>query len=207
MWPGFGENSRVLKWIVERLDGKAEGVETPIGVLPTKGALDTEGLELSESDLDFLLTVDKEVWREEAALVPEHLNTFGDHTPKELWDEYRALVAAPGLTPTSIAPRPVRLALTCDVVMTGRGGSFSAPAAPTRPILSLGAAPPDPRSGPERALSSIAGRADGAGRGLIFQPLRRLRSGVWGRSPRRMGRVGAAGAKKLARVRYARSSR
>ncbi|WP_053753575.1 phosphoenolpyruvate carboxykinase (GTP) [Streptomyces sp. MMG1533] len=92
VWPGFGENSRVLKWIVERLEGKAEGVETPIGILPAKGALDTNGLELSESDLDFLLTVDKEVWREEAALVPEHLNTFGEHTPKELWDEYRALV-------------------------------------------------------------------------------------------------------------------
>ncbi|GAB2983910.1 phosphoenolpyruvate carboxykinase (GTP) [Streptomyces pseudoechinosporeus] len=92
VWPGFGENSRVLKWIVDRLDGKAEGVETPIGILPAKGALDTEGLELSESELDFLLTVDKEVWREEAALVPDHLNTFGDHTPTELWDEYRALV-------------------------------------------------------------------------------------------------------------------
>ncbi|WP_406332563.1 phosphoenolpyruvate carboxykinase (GTP) [Streptomyces sp. NBC_00203] len=92
VWPGFGENSRVLKWIVDRLDGRAEGVETPIGILPAKGALDTKGLELSESDLDFLLTVDKDVWREEAALVPEHLNTFGDHTPTELWDEYRALV-------------------------------------------------------------------------------------------------------------------
>ena len=92
VWPGFGENSRVLKWIVERLEGRAEGVETPIGVLPAKGSLDTEGLQLSEPDLDFLLTVDKEVWREEAALIPEHLNTFGEHTPKELWDEYRALV-------------------------------------------------------------------------------------------------------------------
>ncbi|MFJ3822597.1 phosphoenolpyruvate carboxykinase (GTP) [Streptomyces nodosus] len=92
VWPGFGENSRVLKWIVERLEGRAEGVETPIGILPAEQALDTDGLELSESDLDFLLTVDKDVWREEAALIPEHLNTFGDHTPKELWDEYRALV-------------------------------------------------------------------------------------------------------------------
>ncbi|WP_327369536.1 phosphoenolpyruvate carboxykinase (GTP) [Streptomyces sp. NBC_01217] len=92
VWPGFGENSRVLKWIVERLEGKAEGVETPIGVLPAKGALDTEGLDLSDSDLDFLLNVDKEVWREEAGLIPEHLNAFGDHAPKELWDEYRALV-------------------------------------------------------------------------------------------------------------------
>ncbi|MFI1868221.1 phosphoenolpyruvate carboxykinase (GTP) [Streptomyces jumonjinensis] len=96
VWPGFGENSRVLKWIVERLEGTAEGVETPIGVLPTADALDTEGLELAPDDLDFLLKVDTEVWREEAALIPEHLNTFGDHTPKELWDEYRALVARLG---------------------------------------------------------------------------------------------------------------
>ncbi|MER7350759.1 phosphoenolpyruvate carboxykinase (GTP) [Streptomyces aurantiacus] len=96
VWPGFGENSRVLKWIVDRLDGRADGVETPIGVLPTPESLDTDGLELPAADLEFLLTVDKEVWREEAALVPEHLNTFGDHTPKELWDEYRALVARLG---------------------------------------------------------------------------------------------------------------
>ncbi|MFJ9345948.1 phosphoenolpyruvate carboxykinase (GTP) [Streptomyces sp. NPDC101237] len=92
VWPGFGENSRVLKWIVERLEGTAEGVETPIGVLPTRESLDTDGLDLADGDLDFLLTVDKEIWREEAALVPDHLNTFGEHTPKELWDEYRALV-------------------------------------------------------------------------------------------------------------------
>jgi phosphoenolpyruvate carboxykinase (GTP) len=92
VWPGFGENGRVLKWIVERLEGRAEGVETPIGVLPAKGSLDTDGLGLADEDLDFLLGVDKEVWREESALIPEHLNTFGDHTPRELWDEYRALV-------------------------------------------------------------------------------------------------------------------
>ncbi|MFD6182548.1 phosphoenolpyruvate carboxykinase (GTP) [Streptomyces goshikiensis] len=92
VWPGFGENSRVLKWIVGRLDGTAEGVETPIGVLPTVASLDTDGLDLPAEDLDFLLTVDKEIWRDEAALVPEHLNTYGDHTPKELWDQYHALV-------------------------------------------------------------------------------------------------------------------
>ncbi|MFG2757523.1 phosphoenolpyruvate carboxykinase (GTP) [Streptomyces wuyuanensis] len=96
VWPGFGENSRVLKWIVERLEGRAEGVETAIGILPTRESLDTDGLELADEDLDFLLKVDADVWREEAALVPEHLNTFGDHTPKELWDEYRALVARLG---------------------------------------------------------------------------------------------------------------
>ncbi|NLU66669.1 phosphoenolpyruvate carboxykinase (GTP) [Streptomyces sp. HNM0574] len=92
VWPGFGENSRVLKWIVERLNGEAEAVETPIGHVPPKEALDTSGLQLSDEEMDFILSVDKEVWRDEAALVPEHLNTFGDHTPKELWDEYRALV-------------------------------------------------------------------------------------------------------------------
>ncbi|MGY1454492.1 phosphoenolpyruvate carboxykinase (GTP) [Streptomyces sp. SS8] len=92
VWPGFGENSRVLKWIVGRLNGEAEGVETPIGVVPAKSALDTDGLALPEADLEFLLKVDEKVWREEAALIPEHLNTFGDHTPKEMWDEYHALV-------------------------------------------------------------------------------------------------------------------
>ncbi|MCX5228346.1 phosphoenolpyruvate carboxykinase (GTP) [Streptomyces sp. NPDC006553] len=92
VWPGFGENSRVLKWIVERLEGKAEGVETPIGILPTPESLDTEGLDLPAEDLEFLLKVDRDVWREEAALVPDHLNTFGDHTPKELWEQYSALV-------------------------------------------------------------------------------------------------------------------
>ncbi|MCL2553465.1 MAG: phosphoenolpyruvate carboxykinase (GTP) [Actinomycetia bacterium] len=96
VWPGFGENSRVLKWIVDRLNGRAEGVRTPIGVLPAEGALDTEGLDISQADLDLLLTVDPEVWREEASLIPAHLETFGSHTPKELWDEYEALVARLG---------------------------------------------------------------------------------------------------------------
>ncbi|MFG1810628.1 phosphoenolpyruvate carboxykinase (GTP) [Streptomyces sp. NPDC049040] len=93
VWPGFGENSRVLKWIVDRLDGVAEGVPSPIGVLPAPGALDTDGLGLSPAELDLLLTVDPVVWRDEAALIPAHLETFGEHTPPELWAEYRALVA------------------------------------------------------------------------------------------------------------------
>ncbi|WP_182606533.1 phosphoenolpyruvate carboxykinase (GTP) [Streptomyces alkaliphilus] len=92
VWPGFGENSRVLKWIVQRLRGTAEGVPTPIGVLPTPAALDTDGLALTREELDFLLEVDPEEWRREASLVPGHLELFGDHTPKELWDEYHALV-------------------------------------------------------------------------------------------------------------------
>ncbi|MFI6152121.1 phosphoenolpyruvate carboxykinase (GTP) [Kitasatospora sp. NPDC051170] len=96
VWPGYGENSRVLKWIVERLQGTGEGVETAIGVLPTVEGFDLDGLELSKEDLDLLFTVDADIWRQEAALVPAHLELFGEHTPKELWDEYRNLVARLG---------------------------------------------------------------------------------------------------------------
>jgi phosphoenolpyruvate carboxykinase (GTP) len=92
LWPGYGENSRVLKWIVERLDGTAEGTDTPIGVVPTKAALDTSGLDIPEADLDVLLSVDPETWRREAALIPEHFERFGDHLPKELWAEYQTLL-------------------------------------------------------------------------------------------------------------------
>ena len=96
VWPGFGENSRVLKWVVERLNGVADGVRTPIGVLPAAGSLDTDGLDLSQEDLDLLLSVDTEVWKQEAALIPEHLEKFGEHTPRELWAQYEALVARLG---------------------------------------------------------------------------------------------------------------
>ncbi|MET8702242.1 phosphoenolpyruvate carboxykinase (GTP) [Kitasatospora sp. NPDC058032] len=96
VWPGYGENSRVLKWVVERLEGTGEGVETPIGVLPTVEGFDLDGLELAKEDLDLLFTVDADIWRQEAALVPAHLELFGEHTPTELWDEYRDLVARLG---------------------------------------------------------------------------------------------------------------
>jgi phosphoenolpyruvate carboxykinase (GTP) len=92
LWPGFGENSRVLKWIVERLDGTAAGTETPIGVLPTKDALDLSGLELPDADLDVLLSVDKEIWKQEAAQIPAHFGRFGEHLPTELTAEYEALL-------------------------------------------------------------------------------------------------------------------
>ena len=93
LWPGYGENSRVLKWIVERLEGTGEGVDTPIGTLPTLDAIDTSGLDVSRADLEVLLSVDRETWRHEAALIPGHFETFGDHLPKELWAEYDALLA------------------------------------------------------------------------------------------------------------------
>jgi phosphoenolpyruvate carboxykinase (GTP) len=92
VWPGFGENSRVLKWIVGRLEGTADAQETPIGMLPTPDSLDTDGLSIDAKALDLLLSVDNEIWREEAALVPEHYERFGDHLPAELWAQHKALV-------------------------------------------------------------------------------------------------------------------
>ncbi len=92
VWPGYGENSRVLKWIAERLDGKAEAVETPIGRVPSKASLDLSGLSLTDAQLDLLLTVDPAIWTQEAALIPAFYERFGDHMPKALWDEYAALV-------------------------------------------------------------------------------------------------------------------
>ncbi|MGZ8370589.1 MAG: phosphoenolpyruvate carboxykinase domain-containing protein, partial [Caulobacteraceae bacterium] len=92
VWPGYGENSRVLKWIAERLDGKAAAKATPIGYVPTRDALDISGLDLKDEHLDLLLTVDPAVWKEEAALVIPHYQKFGERLPQALWEEHRALV-------------------------------------------------------------------------------------------------------------------
>ena len=92
VWPGFGENSRVLKWIAERLEGKAAAKTTAIGNLPAKGSLDVAGLSLSDAHLELLTTVDHEVWREEAAQIPPFYERFGDRLPQDLWEEHAALV-------------------------------------------------------------------------------------------------------------------
>ena len=92
VWPGFGENSRVLKWVIERLSGDAQAAVTPIGRIPTRDALDTDGLDIGEDDLNLLLSVDAETWKAEAALIFEHLRTFGDHLPDSLWDQYTDLL-------------------------------------------------------------------------------------------------------------------
>jgi phosphoenolpyruvate carboxykinase (GTP) len=91
-WPGYGENSRVLKWIIQRLCGQAGAVATPIGNLPATGALDTEGLAVSAGDLELLLSVDPGTWRKEAALIGEYFTTFGSHLPGQLQEEYDALL-------------------------------------------------------------------------------------------------------------------
>jgi phosphoenolpyruvate carboxykinase (GTP) len=92
VWPGYGENSRVLKWIVERLDGEAEARETPIGRVPTPESLDLSGLNLSPEALELLLTIDPEIWLQEAALIPPAYEKFGDRLPKALWEQHQALV-------------------------------------------------------------------------------------------------------------------
>ena len=93
VWPGFGDNSRVLKWVVDRLEGRAGAVETPIGLVPEAGALDISGLDLSDEKMELLLTVDREVWKEEAALSGRDLKKLGDRLPPALWREQEALVA------------------------------------------------------------------------------------------------------------------
>jgi phosphoenolpyruvate carboxykinase (GTP) len=87
LWPGFGDNSRVLAWIVGRCDGTAEAVDTPIGRLPAPGSLPSDGLDVAADDLATLLSVDIEAWRAEAPLIEEHFAQFGDHLPVELSDE------------------------------------------------------------------------------------------------------------------------
>jgi len=93
LWPGFGENSRVLKWIVERIEGTADGVQSPIGVLPTRESLDLDGLDIPAKDLDLLLSVDAEIWKQEAGLIPEFFAQFGEHLPAALTEEHSKLVA------------------------------------------------------------------------------------------------------------------
>jgi phosphoenolpyruvate carboxykinase (GTP) len=91
IWPGFGENSRVLAWVFERCNDNAEYEDTPIGRVPTPGALPTDGLDLSEEDLAKLVEVDAEEWKEEVGLIREHYKTFGDKLPAELTKQVDAL--------------------------------------------------------------------------------------------------------------------
>lgn len=92
LWPGFGDNSRVLKWIFERTSGKGKADKTPIGYVPTPDAIDLEGLvDVSEDDMKELLKVSKEEWLNEVASIREHYAKFGDTLPKELANQLDAL--------------------------------------------------------------------------------------------------------------------
>ena len=84
IWPGFGENSRVLKWVFERVDGKSAVDRTAIGLLPAAGALDTTALDVPQDDLDTLLSVDVDGWLAAVPQIREHFERFGENIPAEL---------------------------------------------------------------------------------------------------------------------------
>ncbi|WP_027342650.1 phosphoenolpyruvate carboxykinase (GTP) [Hamadaea tsunoensis] len=96
LWPGYGENSRVLKWVVERLEGRGAAVETPVGYVPTPEGLDVSGLDISTDDLAAALRVDPEEWRAELPQITEWFEKFGDKLPGVLWAELDALKARLG---------------------------------------------------------------------------------------------------------------
>jgi phosphoenolpyruvate carboxykinase (GTP) len=89
LWPGFGENIRVLKWIIERIEGRGEAVDTPIGRVPAPGALDLDGLDIDPAVLAELTTVDKDRWRPELPQIEAHYEIFGDRLPHVLQDELK----------------------------------------------------------------------------------------------------------------------
>ena len=91
LWPGFRENSRVLKWVLERIDGEAAALDTPIGRVPTMDAIDVDGLDIHPSALSKLLTVDVERWRGELPKIEEHYASLGDRVPARLRDQLTAL--------------------------------------------------------------------------------------------------------------------
>ncbi|HEX2047500.1 MAG TPA: phosphoenolpyruvate carboxykinase (GTP) [Acidimicrobiales bacterium] len=91
LWPGFGENSRVLAWIFDRVAGTADAVESPVGLLPAEGGIDVEGLDVAPEDMAELLRVDVEEWRAEVPSIEEHYANLGERLPVELRDELNAL--------------------------------------------------------------------------------------------------------------------
>jgi phosphoenolpyruvate carboxykinase (GTP) len=94
LWPGFGDNLRVLEWMLRRVEGSAGAVDTPIGRLPRRGDINTEGLEIAPAALDALLDVDAEGWRRELEAIGDYLGEFGERTPPALLAEQRRVAAA-----------------------------------------------------------------------------------------------------------------
>jgi len=92
LWPGFGENLRVLRWIIDRCKGKAGARETAIGDLPSAKDLDLQGLEITPAALEELLAVNLTLWQEEFAGIDQYLSGFGEHVPPALRTELRDAV-------------------------------------------------------------------------------------------------------------------
>jgi phosphoenolpyruvate carboxykinase (GTP) len=91
MWPGFGDNSRVVKWIIDRLDGKVEATDTAIGRVPHAEDLDVSGLDLDPETVERLVSVDLDAWRDEIGRIEEHYAFVGERLPAELRDQLRDL--------------------------------------------------------------------------------------------------------------------
>jgi phosphoenolpyruvate carboxykinase (GTP) len=91
LWPGFGENSRILEWVFRRCEGKGDVSETPLGLLPPASDLDLTGLEISDEAMEELLSVDDDAVREQLPQVEQHLAKFGDSLPQEIRDQFEAL--------------------------------------------------------------------------------------------------------------------
>ena len=91
IWPGFGENFRVLKWMIDRAMGKADARETAIGFIPNPEDIETEGLDLSLEIMTDLLSIDNESWLEDVENIKKFYAQFGDKLPKELNDELAKL--------------------------------------------------------------------------------------------------------------------
>jgi phosphoenolpyruvate carboxykinase (GTP) len=98
LWPGFGENSRVIAWIFRRCEGTAEGEETAVGIVPGPDAIDLSGLDIDADAFEEVRTVDLDALRDELPQVREHLEGFGDSLPQELWDQFEALEQRLGAT-------------------------------------------------------------------------------------------------------------
>jgi phosphoenolpyruvate carboxykinase (GTP) len=96
LWPGYGENSRVLEWIFRRCAGDADAHESAIGLIPAPGDLYTEGLDVPAEDLEAVLTVDRDELREQLPQIEEHLAIFGDRLPAEVRAQLEALRARLG---------------------------------------------------------------------------------------------------------------
>jgi phosphoenolpyruvate carboxykinase (GTP) len=94
LWPGYGENLRVLRWIIERCAGRAGAIETPIGFLPKPSDIDTRGLDVSSATLDQLLAVDNAQWRAEMADLSKYFASFGKRLPPRLAAEQQNVLAA-----------------------------------------------------------------------------------------------------------------
>ena len=91
LWPGFGENSRVLKWAIDRIEHEADGTSTPIGIVPSAADLDLSGLDVSAADVDEALQVNPEEWRKELPLIEEWFSFVGEKLPTGIKDEFDAL--------------------------------------------------------------------------------------------------------------------